>query len=59
MLDLSKYACRYVALDTREFKVVAEGSDPDEVWEKVIKQGLDVKYISIDYVNCPDDIVFL
>ena len=58
-LDLSAYAGKYIALDVRTFKVVAESDDPDKLFEELKKRGIDIKYISIDYVNKPDEIVLL
>ena len=58
-LDLSIYAGKYVALDVRTLNVLATAEDPDELLERLKKEGIDIKYVSIDYVTAPEELVLL
>ena len=57
VLDLSRYAGKYVALDVRTLRVVAVSDDPDKLFEELRKTGIDAKYVAIDYVSLPDEII--
>lgn len=58
-LDLSSYAGKFVALDVRTFEVLATSDDPDKLLEELQKRGVNIKYVSIDYVSTPEELVLL